>query len=274
MKKVLFICDGDNFPKGGFRFIKLLKEYEPLNVKGIFFSQIDSEQLVPVNNVQVAELSGKFKESEIGMANESKKRFVEQCESSGIKFHLQGRIEKWDKDLFTKESRFADLVVISEDLFNHTGMNLQYNYRMQEALRCSECPVVIVPENFTAIERIAVAYDGKKESMFALRQFNYLLPQFADMAAEFVYAKNETTDVIPDLDLLKEYACLHFNCLGTSKLNFDPKKYFTTWLENRKNAFLVTGSYSRSAVSNLLNPSFGDRVIQEHNNPVFIAHFV
>ncbi len=274
MKKVLFICDGDNFPKGGFRFIKLLHENEPLTVKGIFFSPIDSKQLISVNYLQVTEPDGKFKENETGIIYESGKRFVEQCESSGIKYHIHHRIEKWDKALFVKESRFADLVVISEDLFNYNILNVQHNYFMQEALRCSECPVMIVPENFTTIERIAVAYDGKKESMFALKQFNYLLPQFTDLPAEFVYVKNETADNIPDLDLLKEFACLHFNSLGASKLNFDPKKYFTTWLEQKKNALLVTGSYSRSVDSNLRNPSFADRVIQEHHNPVFIAHFV
>ena len=274
MKKVLFICDGDNLPKGGFRFIKLLNENEPLNVKGIFFSQIDSEKFMPVNYMQVKEPFGKFKENEIGILNESKNRIVEQFESSGIKFHYLDRIEKWDKAIFVKESRFADLVVISEDLFDNNIIDIQPNYFMEETLRVSECPVMIVPENFTIIERIAVAYDGKKESMFALKQFNYLLPQFTDLPAEFVYVKDEPNDAIPDLDLLKEYACLHFNSLGASKLNFDPKIYFITWLEHRKNALLVTGSYSRSAVSNLRNPSFAERVIQEHNNPVFIAHFV
>lgn len=37
MKKILLLCDGDNFPKGAFRFIKNIREEEPVLVKGLFF---------------------------------------------------------------------------------------------------------------------------------------------------------------------------------------------------------------------------------------------
>ena len=44
MKKILLLCDGENFPPGAIRFIRNMRENEPLCVKGLFFNPIDIEQ--------------------------------------------------------------------------------------------------------------------------------------------------------------------------------------------------------------------------------------
>jgi hypothetical protein len=274
MQKILFICDGDNFPKGAFQFIKHLNEQEHIFVKGIFFTAVDYEELIPVSYMAVGEPYVKFKENEKRIVQKSEERFAAQCESAHIKHCIYGNMESWDRDLFAKESRFADLAVISEQLFcSNYFTGDQPNYFMQEALRSSECPVMVVPEVFKIPGRLALAYDGKKESMFAIKQFARLFPQFTDLPSEFVYIKNEVTDDIPDHDLLDEYASLHFNSHATSKLHFDSKKVFPTWLEDKPNVLLVTGSYSRSDVSNFLDRSFADPVIHDRTCPVFVAHY-
>ena len=65
-------------------------------------------------------------------------------------------------------------------------MEVQPNFYMIEALRASESPVVVVPENFSRIDHLAFAYDGGKESMFAIKQFTYLFPNLTDLPSEFV----------------------------------------------------------------------------------------
>jgi hypothetical protein len=132
--------------------------------------------------------------------------------------------------------------------------------------------VIVVPENFRAIERVAIAYDGKKESMFALRQFANLFPNLMELPADVVHIRNDKDEEIPDRDLLLEYTKAHFEAQYTSKLHFDPKKYFANWLDDKKNVFLVTGSFSRSAFSNMLKASFTTEIISRHNCPIFIAH--
>jgi len=273
MKKILFLCDGENFPKGAFRFIKQIREDETIFAKGLFFSPIDAEQMIPVGFIPVAEPYVKLKAQEKMIIQKSKEQFVEGCESNGIKYQVHTYEGSWDRELFVKESRFADLVVISEELFCQDAQNTQPNYFMEEALRASECPVVVVPENFRKIERLAVAYDGGKEAMFALKQFVYLFPDYVDMPADFVHIKNVEEDNIPDKDLLQEYTGSHFESLFASKLHFDPKKFFASWLENKKNVLLVAGAYSRSAFSNVFKKSFAGDLIAKHSCPIFIAHF-
>jgi len=273
MKKILLLCDGGNFPSGAVQFIRNMREQGPLYVKGLFVEPTDFLEMIPVGFIPVAGPYVKMKEEETLLVQNSRSRFIDAFENVGIKYQIDPHTGEWDRDLFTRESRFADMVVISEELFCSNGLESQPNFYMMEALRASECPVIVVPENFKGIEHLAFAYDGGKECMHAIKQFVYLFPEYTDLPADFVHIKDEAADEIPERELLGEYTYTHFEAQYTSKLHFNPKKYLTSWLGKKKNVFLVSGSFSRSMVSNTFRKSFVEHVIAEHTCPLFIAHF-
>jgi hypothetical protein len=273
MKKILFLCDGDNFSEGSFDFVRQLSVHETISVKGLFFTPLDVEQMVAISYVSITAPYVKLKEQEMEMVRKSQQRFIQACEDAGLRYQVHSYANDWNKGIIEKESRYADLVVLSGELFCRDVPDRQPNYFMEETLRLAECPVVVVPENFRAIERVAIAYDGKKESMFALRQFANLFPDLMELPTDIVHIKNDAGDEIPDRDLLLEYTKAHFEAQYTSKLHFDPKKYFASWLDEKKNVVLVTGSFSRSPFSNMLKESFTTDIITRHGCPIFIAHF-
>jgi nucleotide-binding universal stress UspA family protein len=215
----------------------------------------------------------KMKEAEKIVLQQGIDQFSSRCKTAGFKYSIHENKGPWDKSLIAKESRFSDLIVISEELFfTEVFLDDQPNFFMQELLRTAECPVMVVPENFHCTTSLALAYDSSKNSMFAIKQFTNLFPQLTDLPAKFIHIAEDDNDDIPDRKLLDEYASLHYDSHGTSKLHFEPKAYINTWLENQKGVMLVTGSFSRSGFSVLLNKSFVHRVIREHSCPVFIAH--
>ena len=222
MKKILFLCDGDNFPSGAVRFIKKMREQSPspLYVKGLFINPIDIWEMLPVGFIPVTGPFQQLKEEENQLAQKSRDQFIEAFENSGIKYEIHPYSGEWDLDLFAKESRFSDLIVMSEELFCANETDSQPNYYMSETLRASECPVVVVPENFENIEHLAFAYDGGKECMHAVKQFVYLFPELTDLPAEFVHMREETIDEVPEKALLGEYTFSHFEAQYTSKLPF------------------------------------------------------
>ena len=273
MKKILLLCDGDHFPSGATRFIRQMRDHEPIYVKGLFMDPVDTLEMIPAGYVPISAPYERLKQKEKQLVMKSQDRFVEAFDKAGIKYEIHPHTGEWDRELFVRESRFADLVVISEELFCENKMEVQPNFYMIDALRASESPVVVVPEQFKRIDHLAFAYDGGKECMFAIKQFTHLFPNLTDLPSEFVHIKNEAADEIPERALLGEYTFSHFEAQHTSKLHFDPKKYLTAWLGTKKNVFLVSGSFSRSAVSNVFKKSFADRVIAEHSCPIFISHF-
>lgn len=274
MKKILFACDGDHFPEGAFKFIKSLQANEPVTLKGMFFTGIAIRQLSSPVYSSFAAPYVRLIEEERQSLIKSRERFIHQCESYGIRHKIEEYEGGWDQAQFIKETRFADLALISEQLFCKEILEDQPNSFMEEALRIAECPVVIIPESFSSVEHIVVAYDGKKESAFALKQFSHLFSQFDELPVEFVYVKDDETDDIPDMDLLKEYSNAHFDAGNITKLNFHADQSFREWLQNKKNALLVAGSFSRSGTSMLFKPSFVNQIIRKSSIPVFIAHNV
>ena len=150
----------------------------------------------------------------------SQDQFIEAFENAGIKYEIHPHIGEWNRELFVKESRFADLVVISEELFCANAMEIQPNFYMIEALRASESPVVVVPENFKCIDHLAFAYDGGKESMFAIKQFAYLFPNLTDLPSEFVHIKDEEADDIPERALLGRIYLFSFRSTAYVQTSF------------------------------------------------------
>jgi hypothetical protein len=272
MKRILYVCAGESLPDGAFTLLKSLRAHEPVSVMGLFFSPIDYVGAASASYIPIAAPYTRVQEKEKKAVQNNKALFEKECRSNHIPCELHPNDGEWDKSILGKESRFSDLVLLSGELFYDELSNDQPNSLLQEALHASECPVVIVPEGFTSFEHLVFAYDGGKESLFAMKQFCYLLPQYTDLPTEIIYVKDESTQEIPDIDQLKRFSRLHFESMGFSKLHFKAANYFATWIGEKHRVLMVSGSFGRSPFSYVAKRSFAEKVIHDHKMPVFIAH--
>ena len=272
MKKILFVSTGDSFPNGAFRFLESFQEQEPVCVTGLFFCPLDYELLAHASHVPTVAPFLQIKAQERAIVDRNKDLFRHQCETKHIRYHIHDNCDRWEKGLFATLSRFSDLVLVSGELFCEDGGVEQPNSFLHDALRVAESPVLIVPENYVPVEHLVIGYDGSKDSLFALKQFCYLFPQYLDLPTEMVYVKKEDTEEIPELRQLKEYSSLHFSSMSHTKLHFKADHYFADWIGEKPAVMLVTGSFGRSGLSYATRKSFVGKVIRDHGVPVFIAH--
>jgi hypothetical protein len=272
MKQILIIAAGHQLPKGPFAFLRSIHEGERVHARGLFFRPVDQSALAAAgasNNI-VPFLELEEKEKEVIAAH--KALFGRQCEASHIPYSLHVNDGEWNKDLFIRESRFADLILISGQLFYaETDNDLRDEY-LREALQQAECPVLVVPENFKTIQHLYMAYDGSRESVYAIKQFCHLFPNLIDLPTEILYIHEDAGDTIPDLERLQQFTQLKFDCMSFSKLRFNAAEYFSTWISEKKNVLLVSGSFGRSSLSYVRKRSFAEDMIQNRQLPVFIAH--
>jgi hypothetical protein len=273
MKQLLFISAGKAFPEGAFAFLQFLRQQESFHVKGLFFSPIDYGGIYGSSYVPGSATYVRTKDKERQVVADQKSLFARRCEEANIHFQLHENDEPWSKQLVAKESRFADLVVVSGEAFYAELDAEEPNLFLHEALRETESPILVVPENYTTFDQLFFAYDGSKESLHAMKQFSYLFPQFSSLPAEVVYIKDEEAEGLPDIDLLKEYVGLRYDNIGFSKLHFKASDLFPTWIADKQNVLLVSGSFGRSSISYMTKRSFAERVIRDHKLPIFIAHF-
>jgi len=273
MKQVLFVGAGQEFPKGPFNFLRTMQQQERVHARALFFKPIDYSALSTVAANCGADLSPilELEEREKQAVHLQKTLFARHCQDNYISYTINENQQPWDKDLLITESRFADLVLISGELF-YPGEGRQPNQYLQEALHAAECPVLIIPETFTTVEHLFMAYDGSKESIFALKAFCHLFPQFCDLPTEFVYVNDESGNAIPEIERLRQFTRLKFNSMNFAKLHFKAAEYFASWISEKQNVLLISGSFGRAPFSYLMKRSFAEDIIHDHQLPLFIAH--
>lgn len=269
MKKILIAFDGKHFSEGAFEFVRQLNERQPVLAIGMFLPVVDYAELL----YSLGGLTGPmyFQDVEFedtGMIQSNIEHFKSLCIHNGIEFRVHADLERHVIAEVKQESRYADLLVLSSELFYaNLGEDSQEDY-IQEVLHKSECPVLLVPEDYAFPDNAILSFDGSENSVYAIKQFAYLFPEL-DMRTLLVYAGAKE---IPDLDNIEELAARHFNDLTIFHLEANPKRYFNTWLEDNGHSILVTGAYGRSALSETLRKSFITDIIRDHKVPIFIAH--
>lgn len=272
MNKILTVFDGSHFSRGALNFACKLNESEPVLLTGIFLPSIDySDAMIYYLGGMVGPLYFPEVDSEEQLINENIKKFEEVCRKNNLEYRVHRHTKGGVIENLVKESRYSDLLLLGTELFyENLGKGTQDEY-LKDTLHRTECPIILVPENYTFPQSVIIAYDGSDSSVFALKQFAYIFPQLSNLSTVVVYASDKA-DEIPDLPYVEELAARHYKDMSFYRLETDPKVYFNTWISNKGNAMLVTGSYSRSSMSELFKKNFAREVIQEHKLPVFIAH--
>jgi hypothetical protein len=272
MNLVLFVSIGGEFPQGAFTSLQLMNEREPLSVAGLFFSPINFQQTIAVSHTPGAGAYTQLREHQQQLLTANKAAFAELCEANGIKYSIHENVEEWNKEIFARQSRFADVVLLSGELFYAAIDDSQPNHYLHEALHVSECPVIIVPEVFARPDHLFIAYDGSKQSIYTLKQFCQVFPQYTDLPTEVIYINENADAAIPDLEELKAYCQAHFSNISFSKLQFHAGRYFASWINEKENPLLVSGSFGRSSLSYATKRAFAEQIIRQHKIPLFIAH--
>ena len=170
------------------------------------------------------------------------------------------------------ESRFADLMVINaETSFNKRYEGCPTSF-VKAVLREAECPVIITPESFESIDEIIFCYDGSPSSIFAIKQFDYLLPELRNRQTVLLEVNKGNETAGADREKLKKWLVQHNANIRFETLNGEAKDELFSYLLPKKNAFIVMGAFGRGLVSTLFRKSTAERIIKTTSLPVFITH--
>jgi hypothetical protein len=170
------------------------------------------------------------------------------------------------------ESRFADLIIADADLSFSERTEGAPSAFTKELLAKSECPVIIAPSGFDAIEEIAFAYDGSASAVFAIKQFIYLFPEFADKKITILHVNKKEEEFIVQKDKIGALLQHHYSNIGFHHLTGDAADALFEFLLGKRNMFVVMGAYGAHMFSRVFKASTSDLVLKTINLPVFIAH--
>jgi hypothetical protein len=199
--------------------------------------------------------------------------FERLCRKNNIDFVVHKEFFDFALPEFKIETRFADMVILSSQVFYGTYGTVESSDYLKDALHEAECPVLVIPEKFEFPESNILAYDGSASSVHAIKQFTYLFPELCDNKTWLVNVGEDSNEKLPYEENIEELAGRHFSYLNLLKLDLEPKEYFGSWMEVEKNKpILVAGSFGRSFWSRLFKKSFITQIIADHKLPIFISH--
>lgn len=273
MKKILIAFDGRHFSVGALEMATWLDQRQRMLIAGVFLSPIDYREVIGYAGMGVGApmVMPPFEEDD-QLVQSSIARFEDYCRRQGLEYRVHKDTELFALQELVQETRFADLLLVSSELFYENIDSDQPNEYLRKVLRDAECPVLVVPERFEVPERVVLAYDGKASSVFAIKQFSYLFPELSSLECLLAGAQVDATAALPQAPLIEELAARHYPELTIRHFAGEDREGFLQWLGGRTGSLLVTGSFGRSEVSSLFRKSFITPLLREHRLPVFTAH--
>lgn len=274
MKKVIIAFDGKHFSKGAINIAQYLHEHEPILLTGIFLSAVDYRDVIGVGAVGIGGpvFMPVLEKEDEDIIKENIRQFEEVCQRKGFEYRVHKDNELFALEELITETRFADLLIISGESFYMNVGEKQPNDYMQRVLHRSECPVMVVPEDYEMPDNIVLTYDGGEDSVYAIKQFAYLMPELGGEEATLLYVSKKEED-IPERNRISELAARHFTNLNLRHIDVgEPKKFFSAWVAERRGSLVVAGSFARGGLSESIKRSFIHDTIAEHKVPIFIAH--
>jgi len=268
-----FIRNNWRHIRSGNQCITTGSEISPVLITGVFLPQIDYSNLWSYSaGVSGGVVIPMLEDEDVETIEKNINLFEGLCQKNDIQYRVHKDFTDFALPGLKKETRFADLLILgSESFYENIGIDEPNSY-LKDAIHNAECPVVVVPESCDFPEKNILAYDGSESAVYAIKQFAYLFPDFANNKTVLLYAKSDDEIAFPDEQNIEELCARHFTDLTLIKLGVDPKKYFGLWTSEKQGAILVSGAYGRSAVSMMFKKSFISDVIRDHKLPVFIAN--
>jgi len=278
MEKILLAIDAINPDKNALEFACYLGRLTKSKITGIFLENLVAEEravLKQTNGLHYMDWEVDVKSDEYKSKKEVIEKnisfFKEGCISREVRFALH-RDRGMPAREVIKESRFADILIVdTETSFNkrYEGVPTEF---VRDVLTKAECPVIIAPESFETIDEIIFTFNGSPSSVFAIKQFTYLLPQLYDKKTSIVQVTREGQWEDSDMYKFKEWLKEHYTDLHFEILKGETDSTLFDYAFEKENIFLVMGAYGRNSLSRFFKRSHADLLIKTVTQPIFIAH--
>ena len=271
MKRIIVAIDANQVNVTMLDFACFIAKLTHSRLTGIFLDKMKAGE--PVKEKAYAATGGvSAKPSEkVKLFNEGVRLFTEACTNRGANCSLHHIEESPVVDII-KETRFAEMLIVDPEMsFKEKKEEIPSGF-IKEVLAKSECPVVLAPYSFYGIDEIIFAYDGSPASVFAIKEFIYLFPEFADKKVTVLQVNEHGDDAFIEKNKIGELLQMHYSSIGFQLLHGKANDELFGYLLGKKNVFVVMGAFGRSMLSGFFKHSTAELILKTINLPVFIAH--
>jgi nucleotide-binding universal stress UspA family protein len=197
--------------------------------------------------------------------------FEEACGNRSVNCHIRRNLKISVSDII-KESRFADVLIVSPETsipYRNDGSPTDF---VREILAAAECPVILSPYSFDGISEIVFPYDGSEASIFAIKQFMHIFPELNSKTVYLIQVDQKPGQPIKENDRIVALLTSHYSNVKFVHLTGDPENELFNFLLLKKEMFVVMGAFGRNAISSFIRRSTAELSLRLINLPFFVAH--
>ena len=277
---ILLAVSALNPDKGSYEFACYLGRLSKSKVYGIFLDGSQVDEKLFVNKKERAFAApihlGSDGHSDIKNTRQETIKsnihlFKEGCISNEVCNDVYSEHEV-SVDELINESRYADMIVVDAALSLGSLTSPAPSETVKYILNKANCPVIISPLSFDGIDELVFTYNSSFSSIFAIKQFTYLFPEYFDKRVTVVQVNKDGIWPLKDKEKLKEWLNNHYSDIHFLALEGNTESELMAFLFRRKNMFIVMGAYSRNALSQFFNESTAEILIKTLTQPIFISH--
>jgi nucleotide-binding universal stress UspA family protein len=270
MKRILVAIDANQVNVNMLDFACFIAKLTHSKLTGIFLDKIKAEEpLKEMAYVALGEPAGTSEK--VKLFDEGARLFTNACNNRGANCSLHHDEGSPVVDIII-ESRFAELLIVDPEMSFKEKKEVIPSGFIKEVLTKSECPVVLAPFSFYGIDEIIFAYDGSPASVFAIKQFIYLFPEFTEKKVTVLQVNEHGDNAFTEKNKIGELLQMHFSSIGFQSMHGKADDEIFGYLLGKKNVFVVMGAFGRSMLSGFFKHSTAELILKTINLPVFIAH--
>ena len=146
-------------------------------------------------------------------------------------------------------------------------------FALSDLLADARCPVLLVSGETKNIRRIIFAYDGSYASLFAMKQFASLFPEWNSAETHVLYATEADRKGLPSEKELASWLAVHYPKAQQQLLTGKATEQLVRFMgKDNTDTIVVMGAYGRSGLSRLVHKSLADQVVEKARATLFVVH--
>ncbi|HPH84049.1 MAG TPA: universal stress protein [Ferruginibacter sp.] len=279
MIKIVAVFDGLKFSAATLDYAIHLCNKQSTHLVAVFLDDFTyhSYRVYPdlMKDPQPAEKQAELEKKDSDTRKASRERFEKACHEHGISYtiHIDKSIAYQE---LIHETIYADLVIICfQETFTRYDPGSHPSAFIRDLMVHTQCPLLLVPPVFHPVDRTCFLFNGQPSSVYALKQYNYLLGAVHALPVEVITVKDDdASNHLPDNHLLRELLKRHYKQVDYTMLKgMIAEVEIVDHLRSRTDhPLIVLGAYQRGMVSRWFRPSMADELIKELSIPIFVAH--
>jgi hypothetical protein len=266
MKRILFVTNGESPNIKCLEFACFLAQMNSADLTGVLIDNSELEVVANGHNGSKTVKAGRMSMSETARV------FKEHCVQKNIPFSIF-KIQGDPLHEIVNESRYSDILIMDPSVSAYAGEEAPSSL-LKDILAKIECPVIVSPHDFERIDGIIFCFDGSDSSIFAMKQFTYLIPQLKEQRVSLLEVNHSDHQEFSSAHKkMADWLMAHYDNIMNIQLTGDVRKELLTYLGSQKDKLVIMGAYGRSQLSQFFRRSTADILIRDIDLPFFITHY-